>query len=836
MRISTSMIFNSSSARLSDLQSSLVRAQEQISTGRRMLTPADDPVAAARALEVTQAQSANTQYATNRQNVKDSLSQEESTLQGVTNVLQDVKTLIVSAGNPTYNDTDRKSLATQLQGQYNQLLGLANSVDGTGNYLFAGYQTTTQPFLANAGGASYLGDQGQRLLQVGPSQQIAMSDTGNDVFERNKTGNGIFTTAAVGTNTGTGIISSGTLVVPNGYGTSTPAVITNFSFGQAAVAQVDGTSDPKTVTSFDFSLPPAAQVDGTSDPKTVTTFDFSAAAVPGVDGTNVQNGITNFDFSGGNLAQFNVNGQSVTLTTNAVDEAGLAALIQSKLTGITVTGVNGSGTLTFSNTGNPAAVAITNTDVNANTSGFANSAGTAGTAATPAASANFSVDGTAITLDGADTDMTGVAAEMTSKMQASALGASYSASVVSGQIVITQAGSTAAVAITGADANAIAAGITNSPGVAGSPATTASDATFSVDGVPITLNGADGDATGVAAELTSKMQASALGASYSASVVSGQIVITQAGSTAPVAITGADADAVAAGITNSPGVAGSAAIPTTNATFSVDGTPITLNGNDTDISGVAAELTSKMQASALGASYSASVVNGKLVITHTGTQAPVAITGADANAVAAGIVDSPGVAGNVAPPIGDQYRLDFSAPTPGSITYSIVDTTTGFTLSSGNPYTSGEAITFNGLQFNITGTPADGDQFTVQPSVNQSVFTTLKNLINVLNTPATDSLGKTKLANGLATASDNLAHALDNVLTVRSSVGSRLNSLDALDNTGTDKDVQYSTTLSQLQDLDYSKAITQLMQQQTTLTAAQQSFVKISGLSLFNYL
>ncbi|MGZ5819574.1 MAG: flagellar hook-associated protein FlgL, partial [Burkholderiaceae bacterium] len=164
------------------------------------------------------------------------------------------------------------------------------------------------------------------------------------------------------------------------------------------------------------------------------------------------------------------------------------------------------------------------------------------------------------------------------------------------------------------------------------------------------------------------------------------------------------------------------------------------------------------------------------------------------------------------------------------------DTTTSTTLSNGNPYTPGQSIAFGGLQFNVTGTPANGDQFTVKPSTNQSIFTTLKNLIGVLNTPAVGSVAQAALTNGLSVANDNIGHALDNVLTVRATIGSRLNTIDDLDSNGTDKDLQYSQTLSQLQDLDYTKAVTQLTQQQTTLTAAQQSFVKISGLSLFNYL
>ncbi|MGZ3159800.1 MAG: flagellar hook-associated protein FlgL, partial [Burkholderiaceae bacterium] len=173
---------------------------------------------------------------------------------------------------------------------------------------------------------------------------------------------------------------------------------------------------------------------------------------------------------------------------------------------------------------------------------------------------------------------------------------------------------------------------------------------------------------------------------------------------------------------------------------------------------------------------------------------------------------------------------------PQITSYSIVDTTTSTTLSTGNPYTPGQSIAFGGLQFNVTGTPANGDQFTVKPSTNQSIFTTLKNLIGVLNTPAVGSVAQAALTNGLSVANDNIGHALDNVLTVRATIGSRLNTIDDLDSNGTDKDLQYSQTLSQLQDLDYTKAVTQLTQQQTTLTAAQQSFVKISGLSLFNYL
>lgn len=401
MRISTNTLYQTGGAKLSDLQAQLLKTQQQIAAGRRMLTPADDPVGAARALEVSQSQSVNTQYGTNRSNARDSLNLEESSLQSVTSLIQDVQNAIVEAGNGTYDDTQRGYLATELSGRFDELMGLANSRDNTGNFLFAGYQVNSQPFLKTATGASYAGDQGQRVLQVDATRQMAMTDSGDSVF-MHKTGNGTFVTTAGAANTGSGVVDQGTI------------------------------TDSTLLTGHNY-------------------------------------------------------------------------------------------TVTFH----------------------------------------------------------------------------------------------------------IVAGVTN---------------------------------------------------------------------------------------------------------------------------------------------------------------------------------------------------------------YDVVDTTTSTTVSSGNPYMSGSAIGFDGLQFNVTGAPADGDTVTIAPSTKQDIFTTLQNLINVLKTPVTDDKSKAAFTNGLNIASTNFSQGLDNILTVRASTGARLKELDSLDNLGSDKDIQYASTLSGLQDLDYNKAITQLTQQQVTLQAAQQSFLKITGMSLFDYL
>ena len=402
MRISTNIVYEQGIATMQRQQEALLKTQQQVSTGRRILTPADDPVSAARALEVSQAASANAQYAVNRNSAKSSLGIEESTLQSLTGLIHDVRTATVGAGNPVLSNNDRAAIAAELRSRLDQLTGLANSTDGTGQYLFSGYQGNVKPFTLTTTGAQYAGDQGQRLVQASAARQIGISDSGSAIFERVKTGNGVFVLAAVATNAGTGVSSSGSV------------------------------TNPAALTGHNYQI-------------------------------------------------------------------------------------------------------------------------------------NFSVSGSATT-------------------------------------------------------------------------------------------------------------------------------------------------------------------------------------------------------------------------------------------------------------------------------YDVVDTTTSTTLSTGNAYTSGNVITVDGMQFDIQGSPANGDRFTIAPSSSQSLFKTLRDLIGAIANPISDAAGSTRLTNGLNAAHLNLGHALDNVLSVRATVGSRLQEIEALDSMGADYSLQYEQTLSQLQDVDYTQAISDLTRQQTYLEAAQKSYLKVSAMSLFDYI
>ncbi|HCA63819.1 MAG TPA: flagellar hook-associated protein 3, partial [Pseudomonas sp.] len=184
MRISTLQAFNNGVAGLQRNYANATRTQEQISTGNRILTPADDPVASVRLLQLDQQQNVLSQYNANLTAAKNSLTQEEVTLNSVNTVLQRVRELAVQAGNGGLSAEDRKSIAAELREREDELLSLMNTRNARGEYLFSGFQGKTQPFVRAADGSySYQGDEGQRKLQIASSLNIPISDSGKSIFE-----------------------------------------------------------------------------------------------------------------------------------------------------------------------------------------------------------------------------------------------------------------------------------------------------------------------------------------------------------------------------------------------------------------------------------------------------------------------------------------------------------------------------------------------------------------------------------------------------------------------------------------------------------------------------
>lgn len=217
MRISTNMIYELGGSAVSRQQSGLFKLQGQLSSGKRIATPSDDPLASARVLEINQSKSVSTQLSTNADFARSALEAQESALGNISDLLTRVRTQGVYAGNPALTHEDRKVLASELRAQYAELLSLVNTQDN-GRYLFSGFHGDTQPFSElTPGVVTYNGDQGQRLIQVTPSRQVPVSEAGVELFQRIRNGNGTFFVSGdpnvtTVTNTGTGVATPGVLL------------------------------------------------------------------------------------------------------------------------------------------------------------------------------------------------------------------------------------------------------------------------------------------------------------------------------------------------------------------------------------------------------------------------------------------------------------------------------------------------------------------------------------------------------------------------------------------------------------------------------------------------
>lgn len=215
MRVSTSQFFSTSVNAMLDNQSTLSKTQLQLSTGRKILTPSDDPTGSDQILNLTQLVDNTTQYQRNADMAKSRQQLEESTLGSAGDLLQRVRELAVQANNDSQTPDTRKAIAQELRQLRSQLIQLANTHDTNGDFLFSGFNGKIQPFAETASGqVQYSGDQGTRYLQIGPTQVVADSDPGSAVFQGARNGNGTFVTAANVANTGTGVLNPGTVTNP----------------------------------------------------------------------------------------------------------------------------------------------------------------------------------------------------------------------------------------------------------------------------------------------------------------------------------------------------------------------------------------------------------------------------------------------------------------------------------------------------------------------------------------------------------------------------------------------------------------------------------------------
>lgn len=211
MRVSSSQIYNIANIGMRDAQVAVDKTSQQISSGKRVLSPADDPVAATAILMLNQELARTTQYSKNIDTANNDLALEDTTLQSIVSLVQRLKELAVSSGNTAVlTPSDYKSISAEVDSRLGELLNLQNTRNASGQYIFAGFQSETQPFVNNGGGNySYVGDEGQLFLQASTTVNVAVSDSGKKIFMDIPASHNTFSTRA----------STANLAVP-------PAIIT----------------------------------------------------------------------------------------------------------------------------------------------------------------------------------------------------------------------------------------------------------------------------------------------------------------------------------------------------------------------------------------------------------------------------------------------------------------------------------------------------------------------------------------------------------------------------------------------------------------------------------
>jgi flagellar hook-associated protein 3 FlgL len=189
MRISTSQMQDRAVTTMLDRQAELSRTQQQVSSGKRILSPSDDVMGTTQVLALQDLIATHKQYDENANVAEARINQEEATLTSSIDALQRVRELAVQANGASTTAEGRAAIAVEVRAILDNLISIGNTVDANGEYLYAGFNVDTAPFTATevppGSGLydyAYTGDSGQRNVKVGDTRFIPVGDPGQDVF------------------------------------------------------------------------------------------------------------------------------------------------------------------------------------------------------------------------------------------------------------------------------------------------------------------------------------------------------------------------------------------------------------------------------------------------------------------------------------------------------------------------------------------------------------------------------------------------------------------------------------------------------------------------------
>lgn len=187
MRISTEQLYNRSIQSVLDNQGTLSDIQTQLASGKKLLRPSDDPVGTSQLLRLTEEISLLEQYNKNSNLLTNSLVQEETVLTSINDSVDRARVLMIQSGNGIIGVDDREAIAIEMEQIRDQIFDLMNSRNPAGEYIFAGFQSSSPAFSYDASAAgnkyNFEGDEGENNIKVSDTVALQVNNSGRDVFE-----------------------------------------------------------------------------------------------------------------------------------------------------------------------------------------------------------------------------------------------------------------------------------------------------------------------------------------------------------------------------------------------------------------------------------------------------------------------------------------------------------------------------------------------------------------------------------------------------------------------------------------------------------------------------
>ncbi|EKT58566.1 flagellar hook-associated protein FlgL [Providencia sneebia] len=184
MRVSTNMIYHQSLQHINNAQENCMKSQSQLASGKIVNKPSDEPYSYAQTVRLGQLENCNQQYMKNRNLAEMGMKLQMDILSQMNDVMIQIDTTIIQASNQcTLNERDNVSLAEQLNSLKDQLVALANTTDGNGRYIFAGFKSDKPPFIKNVNGEiQYQGSDKEITQRVSSNNEMTTYFMGKNVF------------------------------------------------------------------------------------------------------------------------------------------------------------------------------------------------------------------------------------------------------------------------------------------------------------------------------------------------------------------------------------------------------------------------------------------------------------------------------------------------------------------------------------------------------------------------------------------------------------------------------------------------------------------------------